>query len=84
MKAHLSFRIEFPERKNLGGGGKGTRGTGYGAALTCDHDHLNHCQCIKMIILWPNFVVKSKVYHFRHEKFVLRPKMGIFAVINFV
>ena len=28
---------------------------------------------IKMAILWSNFVVKSKVYHFDHRKFVFRP-----------
>ena len=28
---------------------------------------------VKIIILWPNFVVKSKVYHFDHGKFVFRP-----------
>ena len=28
---------------------------------------------VKMVILWSNFVVRSKVYHFDHGKFVFRP-----------
>ena len=42
---------------------------------------------VKMVILWSNLVVKSKVYHFDHRKFAFRPKssmvmvkMGIFVV----
>ena len=39
---------------------------------------------VKMVILWSNFVVKSRVHHFDHRKFVSQPwswpKMGIFVV----
>ena len=28
---------------------------------------------VKMVILWSNSVVRSKVYHFDHRKFVFRP-----------
>ena len=28
---------------------------------------------VKMVILWSNLVVKSKVYHFDHRKFAFRP-----------
>ena len=41
---------------------------------------------VKMVILWLNFVVKSKVYHFDYRKLVFRPwslvmvEMGTFVV----
>ena len=42
---------------------------------------------VKMIILWSNFVVRSKVYHFDHRKLVFRPwswSKRIFLWLNFV
>ena len=41
----------------------------------------------KMVILWFNFVVKLKVYHFDHRKFVFRPwswSKWVFLWLNFV
>ena len=42
---------------------------------------------VKMVILWSKFVVKSKVYHFDHRKFVFRSwswSKWVFFVKHFV
>ena len=42
---------------------------------------------VKMVILWPNFVVRSTVYHFDHRKFVFHswPWLKlVFFWVNFV
>ena len=41
---------------------------------------------VKMVISWSNFVVRSKVYHFDHGKFVSRPRLWskwVFLWLNF-
>ena len=42
---------------------------------------------VKMVILWLNFVVKSKVYHYDHRELVFRPwswSKLVFMWLNFV
>ena len=65
------------------------RGGGGGKALTMATDSLESApwSMVKMVILRSKFVVKSKVYHFDHRKFVFRPwswSKWVFLWLNFV